>query len=187
MIKKLLPAVGAMLAIASFSGAAQAATTISTNKFTAANMNIVAGTDGTYSANFGRSGIVAGKFEDTYSFTLPQYLLGSATLSTSAVKVGGKDDLDITSVFFNGVKLAATKSKKDQNESFVINDVLVKAGQLNTIVITGMGRGNGSYGAQAVFAPVPEPASWAMMIGGFGFAGAAMRRRSARTTRAALA
>ena len=58
---------------------------------TAGDRFVVAGTDGTYSANFGRSGIVAGKFEDTYSFTLPQYLLGSATLSTSAVKVGGKD------------------------------------------------------------------------------------------------
>ena len=29
---------------------------------------------------------------------------------------------------------------------------------------------------------VPEPASWAMMIGGFAIAGAAMRRRAARTT-----
>lgn len=180
MIKKLLPAVGAMLAVAAFSGSAQAATTITKNSYTAANMNIVAGADSTYSANFGRSGIVAGEFEDTYSFTLPQYLLGSASLGTSAVKVGGKDDLDITSVFFNGVKLTATKSLKDQNESFVINDVMVKAGQLNTIVITGLGRGNGSYAAQAVFAPVPEPASWAMMIGGFGFVGAAMRRRTAR-------
>lgn len=27
---------------------------------------------------------------------------------------------------------------------------------------------------------VPEPASWALMIGGFGIAGGAMRRRSAR-------
>lgn len=182
MINKFLPAAAALLAIASVSGTAHAA--VDLHGFTAANMNIVAGADGTYSANFGRSGIVNGKFEDTYSFTLPQYLLSSATLTTSAVKVGGKDDLDIASVFFNGVELTATKSKKDQNESFVVNDVLIKAGQLNTIVIKGLGRGNGSYGAQAVFAPVPEPASWAMMIGGFGFVGAAMRRRS---TRVALA
>lgn len=34
----------------------------------------------------------------------------------------------------------------------------------------------------ALGAPVPEPASWALMIGGFGFAGAALRRRrSARS------
>ncbi len=36
-----------------------------------------------------------------------------------------------------------------------------------------------------VAAPVPEPASWAMMIGGFAFAGAAMRRR--RATQVAFA
>lgn len=178
MINKLLPATAAVLALASISGTAHAATDL--RNFTASSMNIVAGVDGTYSATFGRSGILAGKFVDTYSFTLPQYLLGSATVSTSAVKVGGKDDLDISSVLFNGVELTATKSKKDQNESFVINDALVKAGQLNTIVIKGTGRGNGSYGAQAVFAPVPEPASWAMMIGGFAIAGGAMRRRKTR-------
>lgn len=31
-------------------------------------------------------------------------------------------------------------------------------------------------------AAVPEPATWAMMLGGFGFAGLALRRRSLRTT-----
>ena len=175
MINKLLPAAAAVLAIASVSGTAHAA--VDLRNFTTANMNLVADVDGTYSANFGRSGIKAGKFQDTYSFTLPQYLLSSASLSTSAVTVGGKDDLDITSVLFNGVELTPTKSKKNQNESFVINDVAIKAGALNTIVIKGLGRGNGSYAAQAVFAPVPEPASWAMMIGGFGFVGGAMRRR----------
>ena len=36
-----------------------------------------------------------------------------------------------------------------------------------------------SYSASNAPAAVPEPASWAMMIGGFGLAGAAMRRRRA--------
>jgi hypothetical protein len=35
-----------------------------------------------------------------------------------------------------------------------------------------------SFTTSAVTAAVPEPASWALMIGGFGFAGMAMRRRS---------
>ena len=31
--------------------------------------------------------------------------------------------------------------------------------------------------------PVPEPAAWALMLGGFGLAGAAMRRRGRSTAR----
>lgn len=180
MIKKLLPATAAVLAIASFSGSAQAATVVkpTVKNYTGANMNIVAGDEGTFSANFGQSGIKAGTFQHIYTFTLPAYLLGSATVGTSATKIGGKDDLDILSVFFNGVELTGTT--KTLNESVFTNKVPIIAGKNNQIIINGISRGNGSYGAQAVFAPVPEPASWAMMIGGFGFVGAAMRRRSVR-------
>ncbi|WP_010543554.1 FxDxF family PEP-CTERM protein [Sphingomonas elodea] len=177
MTTKLLPVLGAaILAVASVSGSANAATVI--KNYTAADMNIVHDTDGTYSANFGQSGIKSGAFQHIYSFTLPAGLLGSATVTTSAVRIGGEGDLDITSVFFNGIELTGTKNAR--NENVFVNDVPVTAGKVNQIIINGVGRGNGSYGAQAVFAPVPEPASWAMMIGGFGFVGAAMRRRNVR-------
>ncbi len=42
-----------------------------------------------------------------------------------------------------------------------------------------------SGGFLAPAAAVPEPATWAMMIGGFAFAGAAMRRRRASVAFAA--
>ncbi|WP_255601949.1 PEPxxWA-CTERM sorting domain-containing protein [Polymorphobacter megasporae] len=41
------------------------------------------------------------------------------------------------------------------------------------------------FDLSAAAAAVPEPATWAMMIGGFGFVGASMRRRSGRPARAA--
>jgi len=42
----------------------------------------------------------------------------------------------------------------------------------------GSGRSDfGSYGFSGASVPVPEPASWALMLGGFGLAGAALRRR----------
>lgn len=41
--------------------------------------------------------------------------------------------------------------------------------------------GPGEGGVQNMVAGAPEPATWAMMIGGFGLAGAALRRRRAQT------
>ena len=38
---------------------------------------------------------------------------------------------------------------------------------------------DGSLSSPSAVAPVPEPATWAMMIGGFGMVGSAMRRRKA--------
>jgi hypothetical protein len=38
---------------------------------------------------------------------------------------------------------------------------------------------DGHWAADALIRPVPEPATWALMIGGFGLAGAALRRRRA--------
>lgn len=178
MISKLLPALGAIAAVVSFAAPAQAAPVITTTTthYTGANMSIALGTDGTYSADFGKSGIKAGNFEHIYSFTLPTALTGSASINTSAVKLKAANDLDLFSVVFNGVAL--TGSYGGLNEAVFANDVPITAGKENTIVIKGLSRGNGSYGAQATFAPVPEPASWAMMIGGFAFVGGALRRRN---------
>lgn len=184
MINKLLPALGAIAAVVSFSAPAQAAPVITTKtNYTGANMNIALGTDGTYSADFGKSGIVSGNFEHIYTFTLPAYLTGSASINTSAVRLKAANDLDLFSVVFNGVALTGTYGSL--NEAVFANDVPIAAGKENTIVIKGLSRGNGSYGAQATFAPVPEPASWAMMIGGFAFVGGALRRRN--TARVAFA
>jgi hypothetical protein len=53
---------------------------------------------------------------------------------------------------------------------------------VNQIVVSGVSRGQGSYGGNATFTPtatpgVPEPSTWAMMLIGFGAVGFAMRRR----------
>lgn len=50
----------------------------------------------------------------------------------------------------------------------------------------GIGFDNLKFDVKSVFVPggVPEPTTWAMMIAGFGLAGAAMRRRTARVATA---
>lgn len=182
MINKLLPVLGAIAAVVSFSAPAQAATVVTTH-YTGADMSLSLGSDGTYSANFGKSGIKKGTFEHIYTFTLPTAFTGSASVTTGAVTLKSGTDLDLISVIFNGV--LATGTYGGLNEAVYANEVPLLAGKENTIVIKGLSRGNGSYGAQATFAPVPEPASWAMMIGGFAFVGGALRRRN--TARVALA
>jgi len=145
--------------------------------FGPADMNIAFGPGGTISANFGQSGIVAGMFQHIYQFTLPQNGTASGSITTSAVTFQGVADLDLISVFFNGVQLTGVTGSL--NEVVFANSVPIVAGQLNEIVINGLSRGNGSYGGQGVFAPnaVPEPAAWGMLIGGFALAGLAARRR----------
>ncbi len=152
--------------------------------FGPADMNIALSADGSISTSFGQSGIKAGNFTHIYQFTLPQDGLASGSIITSAVKFQGKTDLDLTSVFFNGVQLTGLFGG-GVNEFVFANSVPITAGMQNEITINGFSRGNGSYGGQGVFVPsgVPEPAAWGMMIGGFGLAGAAMRRtRRTRVT-----
>lgn len=152
--------------------------------FGPADMNTAFSADGTISTSFGQSGIKAGSFTHIYQFTLPTSGTASGTISTSAVKFKDATDLDLTSVFFNGVQLTGFFGG-GVNEVVFANNVPVLAGVQNEIIIKGLSRGNGSYGGQGVFAPtgVPEPAAWGMLIGGFGIAGVAMRRtRRTRVT-----
>lgn len=181
MIRKILAlALAFAVPLSLVPAAAQAQT-----YFSAADMNIANGPAGSITANFGQSGIVAGMFQHIYQFTLPVDGLASGTISTSAVIFEGVDDLDLTSVFFNGLQLMGVTSAL--NEVVFANAVPITGGVMNEIVITGLSRGNGSYGGQGAFAPlsaVPEPAAWAMLIGGIGFAGLSLRRGV--RTRAAL-
>jgi hypothetical protein len=153
--------------------------------FTAADLNISTGPMGSITAGFTQTGISeAGQattdFTDTYTFRIPANGFGSGSVITTASFLGASDDTDIISVVVNGI--TATKSDTGINEFAFVNNVPIIADAFNTIVVTGLARGNGSYSGTATFTPaVPEPASWALMIMGVGVAGGATRyrRRSA--------
>uniref|UniRef100_UPI0035CC03D2 FxDxF family PEP-CTERM protein n=1 Tax=uncultured Sphingomonas sp. TaxID=158754 RepID=UPI0035CC03D2 len=137
---------------------------------------------GTVSANIGDSGIAKGAFTDIFSFALGQTGLGSGSIATSSSIFGDLTDLDLTSVTVNG--MAATRVASPQNlyESYFIFGVPITAGEVNNITVSGISRGNGSFGGNLTFIPsvvtsVPESSTWIMMILGFGMAGAAMRYR----------
>lgn len=160
--------------------------------------------DGPISATFGDTGIPTGLFTDLYDFIIPQSGTGSGSVTTTVDINGlnGVSDLDIYSVLVNGI--AATATYKDASgttcttpglgscgitETFALNDVPIHAGAPNEISVSGLSRGNGSYGGNATFSPmraVPEPATWALMLLGFGAIGFTMRSRR-RTVLAQLA
>jgi hypothetical protein len=113
-------------------------------------------------------------FDDTYQFTIPQSGFGSGNLSTSFS--GNLNKLVISALYINDVSYDLTTTSSGQ--TFTTNGIPIVAGALNTIRIVGSGAG--IYSGNATFqaaAAVPEAGTWAMMLGGFGLMGAAMRRR----------
>jgi len=150
------------------------------------NFTASPGPNGTFSANFGNSGIAAGAFTDLFTFTLPTSGLGSGTVTSSASFANSPNDLDFTSVFVNGTLADLTKLNNGLFEVAFTSSVPIIGGQLNTITVNGFSRGGGAYGGQLSFIPsataVPEPAAWAMMILGMGVVGFAMRRRRKNLT-----
>ena len=148
--------------------------------------------DGSIVASFGHTGILAGDFLDFFLFTIDAVGEGSGSLTTSTTLLGfeGSTDLDITAVFVNSILADLRLEDATHTECFVrgvgtcgtfetwsIAGVPIAFGVQNEIRVEGFSRGNGSFGGNATFVPIPEPGTWAMMLLGFGAVGFAMRRR----------
>jgi hypothetical protein len=122
-------------------------------------------------------------FSDTYTFTLPA---GFASTSLTTAAVNGTTDTAFSSVMLNGITLTTNASGAIDVKSLL--NVAVNPGG-NTLVVNGTSGGLFSYGGNISFAKlaagVPEPASWALMIMGFGGMGAALRNK--RRVQAAVA
>ncbi len=125
--------------------------------------------DGSITAAFGNSPIGAGPFADTYQFTFPTG--GVASTAVTSIRVNAATNIDFTSVKLNGTPFTIT------NGTFDIATLLDQpvSGGLQTLYIAGISGGNGEYTVDLAFAPVPEPATWAMMIVGFTGAGLMLR------------
>jgi hypothetical protein len=181
------------LAVVAFAGAAvQAAPMI--------DGSLSASPSGVITAGVNTSGLLSGAF--TYDFFTPTTAGGSyitvpvgqfsGSLTTTTNAIGSTSDFDFGTVSF--VNAANNAIHYDFQNGYFMgglgemssvwtsmnNPTGVLAGQY-FLRITGLARGDGSFGGQVTFNPlrapaVPEMATWAMMVAGFGMMGMAMRR-----------
>jgi PEP-CTERM motif len=142
--------------------------------------------DGSFSGMFGDTGLGAGAFTDTFNFNMPTGI-GGATIS-SEFTTDQMNNIDFTSVAFDGHQLNIGSTGQVEFRSLV--GLPVTNGP-QTLVVSGTSGGNGSFAGTLSFsmagAIVPEPASWALMMMGFGGAGALVRARRRATRPTTLA
>jgi len=131
-------------------------------------------------ANFGNGFSGPLSFDDTFEFTIPQNGTGSGSISTSFSSLSNK--LTITDLLINGVHFVVPSNGSGQ--FLAVSGINIISGVMNTIEVIGTTSSKGgTYSGTATFsAAVPETATWAMMLGGFGLMGAAMRRRRTNLT-----
>lgn len=123
-------------------------------------------------------------FSDSGTFATPVgFNRVGATVTSGPSVVGSDTDIDFITGFLNGTAFSFT-STGAVDQGFVL-PVALMTGALNTLSFTGRGFGNassGSYAGTLTFTNVPgvpEPATWAMMLLGFGILGFSLRRRAA--------
>lgn len=153
----------------------------------AANAAVVDGIDLTSSVTDSFGGVVtAGSFSDAFTFTLNEAsALTSASITNILVQLTGLGDIDFTSVDFDGNNFfSISNNLGGVTDLAYISGVPLAAGS-HTLTVQGFAYGAASYGGNITISPVPEPATWAMMIAGIAAVGFAMRRRN-QTTRVAF-
>ncbi|WP_010163401.1 FxDxF family PEP-CTERM protein [Sphingomonas sp. PAMC 26617] len=187
MRTKLLSAAAALVAIAAVAPASAATFAVNDTAGNAAqggNFSSTPGPDGTFNGMFGVQNIGLGNFSEIFTFTLPTDGLGSGSVTSIASgKLMSTTDLNFTSVFFNGT--AATMFPNGRFEFASLELIPITAGQLNTLTVNGFSYGGASIGGSLSFTPtsaVPEAATWAMMLVGFGMMGAGLRYRRRSST-----
>jgi len=157
---------------------------------TGANAATVAGTlDPINSANlnmfltegFGETQAVANvgdPFTTVFGFTLNFDVVGNSQVSS---KFFANTDIDFSSILLDGYAFTMTSS--DVTTGTEVWELLLPVSLLagsHQITVNGNVMGTqkaGSYVGNLNISPVPEPATWAMMLLGFGAVGFAMRRR----------
>ena len=161
--------------------------TVSAPAFAAPTIDL----SGSGSAFFGNTIPNGGNFTDVFKVILPN---SSVTASVITVALRGDNklgDIDFSSITLNGIEFTKTRSDTSGgpleavSESFVLRPPADFMAGTYDLILVGRAYGNSSYSGTInadVTAAVPEPATWAMMLVGFGAVGYTMRRRKSKVT-----
>jgi len=119
-------------------------------------------------------------FSDTFNFTLAAP--GSANATITTILLNGLNNLNFTvgQVLLDGlIPFNVVTGGSSAPDTATLTATNIGAGA-HTIVVNGSiaaGSTGGSYAGVLNVAPVPEPATWAMMILGMGMVGMGLRMR----------
>lgn len=121
-----------------------------------------------------------GNFTDTFNFFLPTGFAGASAITTLSGQA--VNDLNFSSITFNSV--AGTTATGGGVSTAHVALQPVAAGGSQELVISGSGGPAATFGGTVSFvlrptSAIPEPATWGLMIVGFGGIGGLLRRRRA--------
>jgi len=185
MRKLVLGLVGAA-ALTFGAGAANATVTVDggTTVSWSGPLNINSGTFATFGYNDTSTGTpftewlnFSNTLSGTYSITLSSI---TNTLATNIDFYNFNNNCPSCGIWLSGgsivgaLQLVPDIDNVRFNEDYSLDTGVLGAGSYQ---IKFVGYGTGSFGGAATFTAVPEPATWAMMLLGFGVVGFAMRRR----------
>ena len=184
MIKHALFAAGAAAAI-TMAAPASAALTLIPSPATCTTANTV--------CNWIVAGSTSsGSFSDSATFTLPETgttgssITNSATMNSMTGAISG--DIDFSRIFLTDptgtqFDFSLTPTGLVETGNILLNSML----GTYTLTVQGTANTAATYGGNITYtaptAAVPEPATWALLILGFGAVGFAMRKRGANAVR----
>jgi len=166
--------------------AAVAAAAVAAGSTSASAANIITGINSTTLNSTGTSGpfgavVNTSPFGDAFTFNLN--LPSNTNGQISTISLTGTRDINFSSIFIDVNDVAHTfiKTSSDPNpEVWALLAPVFLTGGSHTLFVNGSLAPNiaaASYSGTLNIAPVPEPATWAMMLLGFGGIGFAMRGR----------